>query len=167
MGLFSKKKNSVEELLHEQGFISEKTIELGQPPYTVEQKFFVDGKGKKFAYYLKSKDIGLRIFDFNSLLSFELQEDGHTLSEGTAVKALAGGLLFGAAGALVGAVGKKKSRSVCESMVLRIRVNDLQDPLLNYYLIAKKVKNNSDEYSKAKQQAEELIATLAYIENNK
>lgn len=60
-------------------------------------------------------------FKFEDILSYELQEDGEILTKGGLGRATVGGLVFGAAGAIVGGVtGGKKSKSVCTDMRIRI-----------------------------------------------
>ncbi len=58
----------------------------------------------------KAFKAGGSIFEFSNLLNFELLEDGETITKGGLGRAVAGGLLFGGVGAIVGGVtgGKKK-----------------------------------------------------------
>ncbi len=60
------------------------------------------------------------IHRFEDIIDYELLEDGDLQIKGGLGSALAGGLTFGAAGAIVGAsVGKKKTTSNCFSMSIK------------------------------------------------
>ena len=166
MALFSKKPK-LEELLLNENFKVDREVVLGNVSGFVEQKLLVDVDTKRFAHYVYIFNRTLKVYNFKDVLSFELQEDGHTLSEGTAAKALAGGLLFGGIGLIAGAAGKQKSRPVCESMILRVRLNDIQEPTIAFTLVASKIKRKDPRYQKAKERAEEILGILAFIENNK
>lgn len=148
------------------GLTVDRKVSAPGPYY--EWEFYVDGTAKKFAFAQhKKKSETMQIFEFNKLLSFELQEDGATLSKGSAAKVIAGGLAFGGLGALAGVAGKKKNAATCENLILRIQLNDLKSSLLNFNLISKMVKKESEEFRVAKHTAEEVLSILAYIENNK
>ena len=52
-----------------------------------------------------------RIYNYSDIVSFELLEDGENITKGGICMAVAGGVLFGNAGAIVGgAAGKNKKR---------------------------------------------------------
>jgi hypothetical protein len=67
------------------------------------------------------------------LISVEIQEDDHSILRtdrtGQAAGAVAGGLLFGPAGAVVGGLSSSNtSRDKCERLALRILTADLSNP---------------------------------------
>lgn len=65
-------------------------------------------------------------YNYEDILSFELLEDGETITSGGLGRAVVGGLAFGAAGAIVGGVtGGKKSKSLCTSLSIKISINDI------------------------------------------
>lgn len=74
-----------------------------------------------------------KLFHCENLISFELLENGSTVTKGGGVgRAVVGGLLFGGVGAVVGGVtGGKKSNNVCTSMriclILRNEYCDTSD----------------------------------------
>jgi len=165
--LFKKKKklSAHEQEMLGAGLNADRTIRVGTGFDADMHYFMVDGDAKKFASY--HKKTGLKVFNFDQLVDFEVQEDGNTITQGNGAKTLAGGLAFGAVGALAGAVSDKKTKTVCEQLCVRIKLNDLQTPLLSYPLIITKTKKNSMHYQMAADQVAELSATLEYIENNK
>lgn len=90
----------------------------------------MSGAGKGFLSALKRPDDD-GIYSFDKILQFELLEDGKTIAEGGLGSALAGGLLFGGVGAMVGAsVGSKTMRGTCTTLQLKVVMNDLNTPVL-------------------------------------
>lgn len=90
----------------------------------------MSGAGKGFLSALK-KPADDGIYSFDEILQFELLEDGKTIAEGGLGSALAGGLLFGGVGAMVGAsVGSKTMRGMCTTLQLKLVMNDLNTPVL-------------------------------------
>lgn len=90
----------------------------------------MSGAGKGFLSALK-KPADDGIYSFDEILQFELLEDGETIAEGGLGSALAGGLLFGGVGAMVGAsVGSKTMRGMCTTLQLKLVMNDLSTPVL-------------------------------------
>lgn len=69
--------------------------------------------------------IGNAMFKYSNLLSFELLEDGKTVTKGGLGRAVAGGVLFGGAGAIVGGVtGHKKSNNICTSLRIKVTLRN-------------------------------------------
>lgn len=65
-----------------------------------------------------------RVFKFSELDSVELVEDGEVVSKSGLGRAVAGGLLFGGAGAIVGGITGKKDKSMVNNISLRINFNN-------------------------------------------
>jgi hypothetical protein len=104
---------------------------------------------------------------FSDLANFELNEDGETISKGGLGKAVAGGLLLGGVGAVVGGVtGKKKHKSLVNSMYIRISLKNRWIKTLKIDLIKASTKKSSGIYKIAKQSADEIISTLEMISCN-
>lgn len=105
-----------------------------------------------------------RIFYFDDLIGYELIEDSASVSGGGVGAALAGGLLFGAAGGIAGAVvGGKKVKGAVENMFLQIKLNDMNMPSLMITFIAKRTKKKSGAYRNALSSARETMACLDLI----
>lgn len=62
------------------------------------------GSHAKFDDNSKTFMIGKNIFRYQNLLDYELIEDGETITKGGLGRAVAGGVLFGGVGAIVGGV---------------------------------------------------------------
>ncbi|MCD8379144.1 MAG: SHOCT domain-containing protein [Lachnospiraceae bacterium] len=105
---------------------------------------------------------------FEEILSFELLEDGEQIIKGGVGSAVAGGLAFGALGAVVGATtGKKKLKSTCSKMRIKITLNDIQHPVEYVNILQMKVSKNSAAYKKATKQANEILSLLEVMVQQK
>lgn len=103
---------------------------------------------------------------YSDILDFELQEDNESVIKGGTGRALAGGLLFGGVGAIVGsATGNRKTNSIAQKMTLVIRLNDMNTPMIQIPLIKSPTKRNSTLYSLNRKIAEEAISVLNVIAN--
>lgn len=119
------------------------------------------GASVAMEYAMKPSD---RIFYFDDLISYELIEDDATVTGGGVGAALAGGLLFGAAGGIAGAmVGGKKVKGAVENMFLQIKLNDMNMPSLMITFSAKRTKKKSGAYRNALSSAREAMACLDLI----
>lgn len=77
-----------------------------------------------------------KIFDYADILSCEMLVDGQMVSSKSIGGALAGGLMFGTAGAVVGSnMGKTKYNKNVRSVKLKLLVNDVLNPAyeLSFY----------------------------------
>lgn len=125
---------------------------------------------KKIGNYLaideahKSFKIGKDIFEYSNLLSFELMEDGHTVTKGGLGSAIAGGILFGGIGAVVGGVvGGKKTKGVCNSMQLKITLRNSYTDTVYIPFITTSTKTSGFIYKTAQSSAQSCISALEII----
>lgn len=124
---------------------------------------------KKIGNYLsvdethKMFKVGADVFRYDNLIEYDLSEDGETISKGGVGRAVAGGLLFGGVGAVVGGVTGHKASGMCNSMRLRItlRKAHTDTTYINFIVTATKV--NSIIYRGAKYNAQECVSALAVI----
>lgn len=108
--------------------------------------------------------LGSTVYAYDDLLNFGLVEDGNTLTKGGKGRALAGGIMFGAVGAIVGGVtADRKTSATCSKMQVVINVNNLKNPALFIDLISKEVPKNSSDYQKADKTAQQILAALEII----
>ena len=102
-----------------------------------------------------------RIHYFDDVINVELLEDGETIIKGGAGGAIAGGLLFGGVGAIVGAsTGKKKATGKCSSLRVKITVRSRVSPVEYIDLIKGNgsVSKKSSIYKNAIQTAQEILS---------
>ncbi len=115
----------------------------------------------------KAFKIGSSIFAFSNLLSFELLEDGETITKGGLGRAVAGGILFGGVGAIVGGVtGGKKSKGVCSSMRIKITLRNCHRTMVHISFIMGKTKTSSFVYKTAQASAQECLSALQIISDS-
>lgn len=113
------------------------------------------------------KKIKPHIYNYDDIIDFELLEDGESISKGGLGRAVAGGILFGGVGAIVGgATGGKKSKAICTSLMIKITVNDLNNPTVYINYITTATKNSSLLYKAAYQNAQNCLSTLQLVRNS-
>lgn len=101
------------------------------------------------------------IYRYDQIVGFELLEDGETITKGGLGRAVAGGLLFGGIGAIVGGVtGGKKSKNVCKSLQIKLTLRN--SPKQTEYLpfIATETKTGSIIYKTAYKLAQDALSAL-------
>lgn len=98
---------------------------------------------------------------YNQIVSFELLEDGDTITKGGLGSAVIGGALFGAGGAIAGAVlGAKKTKAICNSLQLRISVRDYYKKVIVVNYIELPTKCTSMTYKQMHEQAQKAVGEL-------
>lgn len=109
------------------------------------------------------------IYSFDDIIAFELLEDGNSITKGGTGRAIAGGLLFGGVGAIVGgSTGKRKTKSTCIKLQIKITVNSMSMPAVYINLIAGETKTDGFIYKAAYSSAQNILSVLQVIcENNK
>ena len=107
--------------------------------------------------------IGKDVFEYANLLSFELLENGNTVTKGGLGRAVVGGMLFGGVGAVVGGVTGSKTQNVCSSMKLRVTLRNAHMDNTYITFIGYNTPVNSPEYSGAQKNAQACISALEII----
>lgn len=106
------------------------------------------------------------IYKFKELISYELVDDGETTYSSNAGKALVGGLLFGAAGAVVGASSKKKVKTTCKDIHIDLNINVIKSPMQVLQINDEEISRDSELYKQKLAFAKNIMAMLAYIKEN-
>lgn len=108
------------------------------------------------------------IYSTDDICDYELIEDGDTITKGGIGSALAGGLLFGGVGAVVGGItGSKKTKSTVTKLQIKIKVNDMNNPNVYVNLITTEFKKSSLTYQSASASAQEILSVLSLLYSNK
>ena len=103
-----------------------------------------------------------KYIDYVDIIEFEVIENGKTITEN---HALAGALLFGVTGAVVG-TAMKKDKNICMSMKLKIIVNDIINPNIIIELAPEFGMNRSGaRYAKVFNFVSEITSTLSVIKS--
>lgn len=132
----------------------------------------VDQNKKLWYYATNSKLVNPPIFKFNELADFELIEDGGTIikSKGGVGRAVAGGLLFGGVGAIVGSTtSKKESNSLVHDLKITIYIgnryhNKIVIPFISY-LGKGGYKKEDYIYKQSKKASTQFISLLNLIQS--
>lgn len=103
------------------------------------------------------------IYNYKDLIEYEVLEDGDSIVKGRVGSVIVGGLLLGGIGAIAGASRKKKVKSICNSMSVRILTNNFNHSQYVIPLISGQTKTNSIIYQGAQEKAQEISSVLAII----
>lgn len=138
----------------------------------VNQKIFsisIDSDNKMFIVNYLLVNRSTFVFTFDELIGYEVYEDGGlTETSGGLGAAVAGGVLFGAAGAIVGSnVGKKKGKSLISNITVALSTSVLNRNLIEIPILVRETKVNSPEHVRARNYKREVTAILDYILSNK
>ena len=98
-------------------------------------------------------------YSFEDLVSYELIINNQTVVSGGVGQALIAGAMFGA-------IAKRKSTSKILNMTVRVTSNDFTKPVVFIDLIRKPVKNTSKEYKEAVENAQRIMGALDVIVHN-
>ena len=119
---------------------------------------------------LISPNFNPRIVNYSEILDFELIENGETVITKSGLgKAVAGGILFGGVGAIVGGTtSKKKSVTSISGLKIKVVVNDMNNPDSYINLITTSTKTDSFIYKNAYEVAQKILSMLqiATSQNN-
>jgi len=128
---------------------------------------YLDDNNKKWAIpevTITGKLKNIRLYNYSDILNFELIEDGNSIIKGGVGRAIAGGVLFGGVGAIVGGVtGKKKNTSLCSRLQIKITLNKLNMSTEYINLITTETKKDGSVYKMYFNTAQEIISTLEVI----
>lgn len=148
-------------MLSTNDFIS--TIKIGKFLYINEhdRTLFIPPHGFMDKY---GTPLETRVVNFGNLLSYELIEDGETITSGGLGAAALGALTFGIGGAIVGSVvGSKKSRGTCSQLEIKLTLNKLEDPVKYIVFNKTAIPRSGIIYKELKLQANECLALLENI----
>lgn len=124
----------------------------------------VDQENKKWMIYPDGKREHAFLYNYEDLVDFEILENGTSVAKDGQGQAVVGGLLFGGVGAIVGgATGIKRSQNICNSMIVKVTVQDISSPAINVRLIVGGIKTNTPFYQLALNLAQEAISVFQVI----
>ena len=145
--------------IKDMGFVCDKEICVGN--YT----FMADYKNKKWLLMNKN-NIG-RFYDFSIVLSYEIYEDGDCVVKGSIGRSLIGGVFFGIMGAIIAGRGKKNIQNNCNSLKLIIRINEIDNPMIELVAIDAPTSKDSSTYKSRVKSLQEICACFEFMINNK
>ena len=139
------------------------------PTNNIENYIEFDEDNKKWLVSKRSENDKKApiIHSYENIVKFEILEDGESIVSGGVGRAIVGGALFGATGAIVGGItGKKTTRKVVDTFKIKITFNNINNPLEYVNLINAKTKTNSSIYQNACNEAQEILSVLSIIIKN-
>lgn len=125
-------------------------------------RFYVDDIAQKWAVIYNKKAEPF-FYNYSDILDYDVVEDGGSIAHGRAGSAAVGGLLFGAAGAIVGAALPNKSDATCTSLQIVIHVNDLNNPTIVYSFIESETSRSSYTYDLQSKTAQKVAGMFDYM----
>lgn len=140
----------------ESGFTISKELNIWWP------HIYVDDGTQKWAIVRDKKSAPV-FYSFSDVNDYEIRENGNSIAQGRAGSAVAGGLLFGVAGAVIGASRSKKVESTCSSMQFIIHVNDISSPTILINLLSVETPKSSQTYQWRVKSAQEFAGTFDYM----
>jgi|GEM_PF-793828 len=101
----------------------------------------------------------------SEIVDFELIEDGSTItSGGSLIGAVAGGIAFGGAGAIVGSILPNKSNNaLCSTLILRIAFNNINDHEKQISFINSKIKRDSKDFQQLYADIQTCLSMLTVV----
>lgn len=103
------------------------------------------------------------VFSYDEIISFELLEDGHSVSKGGGLgKALVGGAVFGLAGALVGA-SSRETQHLCNLLEIKVTTRNRYNPLVFIKFIDSSTQKDSFSYKTIYESAQETMSKFEII----
>lgn len=141
---------------------NERLVETFNPTKTIGKYFQVD-EGKKL-WSIPKYSRNNKIYKFSDILEYELIEDGNSITKGGVGSVIAGGVLFGATGAVVGGVtGKKTTQGIVKRLEIKITMNNMEHPTEYINFLMMEQKKSSIIYRNAIGSAEQVLSILALI----
>ena len=148
--------------------LEDKGFEISKNIYHPNYILRVSKKLRKIAIcYMLSGQI--TYIKFEDILECEILENSNTIMKGGVGRAIAGGIIAGGVGAIVGA-NTRSSQNVINSLQVRIITKNIDNALININLInsSSGVSTSEYEYINAMNFSNEIYATLtAIIYSNK
>ncbi len=90
------------------------------------------------------------LFKYENIVDYEMLQNGTTVSKGSMSGAIVGGLLFGTAGAIVGASGSTRvDVDVCTNLAIKVTLRDTYKKICYIIFINGNISTNSSIYKTA------------------
>lgn len=170
--LFNLKKYSIEDLKNivaaslKSKEEHKKDIDSFKATKTIGNFIHFDNENQKFALpktTMTGKIVDYQIYDYSSILDFELLEDGNSVEKGGVGRALVGGSLFGGVGAIVASNTGHKHKKTCSKLQIKITLNDMAAPVVYINFIEAETKKDGFIYKSVYPLAQEALSLLNII----
>lgn len=165
------KKKNQEEINNDLAEMEKQLAKISQFNASQKVQGFLEINDEKKLWFIPNTDIFNKnkvpkLRKYSDIVDFELLEDGEVVSKGGLGRAVAGGVLFGAVGAIVGGVTSgKKTKEYCTSLKIKITLNTPAEPIVYIDFLDTKHKKNSFTYKTFHSSAQETMSLLTIIKN--
>ncbi|EAF6697342.1 DUF4428 domain-containing protein [Listeria monocytogenes] len=126
----------------------------------LENLVFIDSKNGLFKVNSK---FNIETYYLEEVMGYEIVENSEIKKSGGLGRAAVGGILFGGAGAVVGAVTGRKSKEAIKALQIRIKLNNEANPVAYIDLLNSKTKKQTLRYDAAIKKADYILASLDII----
>ena len=150
-----KKENYYNDFFYENDFISERECLINS-----YSKIMLDEKSRRFAIIHEGE---IKLFNYEDLIDFEIQENGTSIVQSKVGSTLLGGVLLGGVGALAGANSRKRVEEVCNTLTLKLYFNQENINYISERINKYPVYKNSIEYQNLSDKVDEIVSILKYI----
>ncbi len=135
------------------------------------QSYMLHADANKGIWYhaMRGDVSNIPIYRFSEIITYELVEDGYSIAKGGTGRAIAGGLLFGGVGAIVGGVtGKRKTKTTVNSMKLMVSINNKYSNHLEIDFLYRtgEIKTGSGQYKVVKNLATSVVSLFDFMSAN-
>lgn len=140
--------------------------EISYPDFNMTKRVggFIEFDDARKKWLIPDKKKEPPIYSYGDIIDCDLLEDEESLTSGGLGRAIAGGLLLGGVGAIVGGVtGKRKTKALVRSMKIKITLNSINTPVVYINLINTPIKTDSIIYKTLDTAAQEILAVMAVI----
>lgn len=151
----SEKENNYKESINKNNFMVEQEYFIND-----YSKIMLDETHKKIAIY---NEKGLKCFNFEDLIDFEIVENGSSVIQSKIASTLAGGILLGGVGALAGANGRKQINDICNSLILKMYFSDNGAVCITEKINERPLYKNSIEYQSLSSTVDNIVSVLKYV----
>lgn len=104
------------------------------------------------------------VLPYTDILSYELIENGSSIVKSGLGSTIAGGILLGNIGSVIGAnLGKRSLNDMCNELVLKITTKNMDTPVVYIAYINSKIAKDAEEYKIAISDAQECVSILQII----
>lgn len=139
-------------------------LELFQATRKCEKYFELDETNRLWKVPCFSPTL---VFPYSDIVSYELLQDGETITKGSLGGAIVGGALFGGVGAIVGSgMGSKTKQEINEYRIKIITKNPCYPEVYINFLTTGKVKSDSILYKTHSGNAQHILSLLTIITSN-
>lgn len=118
----------------------------------------------KLWYYSTQKNTRFPVYHkFSDIASYDLYQDSDVITKGGTGRAIAGGLMFGVPGAVIGGVtAKRKTTKIINEMYIRVSFKTISTDYVKIPLCGS-VRTDSPAYHNAREMANQVLALLDAI----